>query len=70
MRAVAAPAKLTVVAVALSRAKVVDPVVKLVVTIGEVRVLLVRVSVPAKVANVPVVGSVIPVVPETVSVVA
>ena len=33
-------------------------------------VLLVRVSVPAKVANVPVVGSVTPVVPETVNVVA
>jgi hypothetical protein len=36
---------------------------------GVVRVLLVRVSEPAKVANVPVVGSVTPVVPETVNVV-
>jgi hypothetical protein len=37
---------------------------------GVVRVLLVSVSEPAKVANVPVVGSVTPVFPETVNVVA
>jgi hypothetical protein len=39
------------------------------VTVGFVRVLLVKVSVPANVDNVPVVGSVMPVVPVTVNVV-
>ena len=37
---------------------------------GVVRVLLVKVSLPARVANVPVVGRVTPVVPVTVTVVA
>ena len=46
------------------------PVLLMVEIIGVVRVLLVKVSVPAKVANVPVVGSVTPVTPETVNVVA
>ena len=46
------------------------PVLLMVEIIGVVRVLLVRVSEPAKVASVPVVGSVTPVVPETVNVVA
>ena len=41
-----------------------------VVSVGEVSVLLVKVSVPANVDNVPVVGSVMPVVPVTVNVVA
>jgi len=40
------------------------------VIVGEVKVLLVNVSVPAKVAKVPVVGKVSPVTPETVNVVA
>jgi len=45
---VAAPAKFTVVAVVLARAKVVDGVVRLVVTAGEVRFIVpVAVSVPA-----------------------
>jgi hypothetical protein len=39
------------------------------VTVGLVKVLLVNVSLPARVANVPVVGSVNEVVPDTVSVV-
>jgi hypothetical protein len=43
---------------------------KYAVTVGFVSVLLVKVSEPAKVARVPVVGSVTPVVPETVNVVA
>jgi hypothetical protein len=39
------------------------------VTVGLVKVLFVKVSLPARVANVPVVGSVIAVVPDTLNVV-
>ena len=46
------------------------PVLLMVEIIGVVSVLLVKVSEPAKVAKVPVVGSVTPVAPETVKVVA
>ena len=68
-RVVAAPAKFTVVAVVLTRANVVLPVVREVVTAGEVRVLLVNVSEPARVARVPVVGRVTAVLAVVVSVV-
>jgi hypothetical protein len=52
--AVAAPARLTVVAVALTRAKVVDGVVRLVVTPGDVRLVVpVAVSVPATASVLP-----------------
>ena len=53
-RAVAAPARLTVVAVALTKAKVVDGVVRLVVTAGDVRLVVpVAVSVPATASVLP-----------------
>ena len=53
-RAVAAPARLTVVAVALTKAKVVDGVVRLVVTAGDVRLMVpVAVSVPATASVLP-----------------
>jgi len=52
--AVAAPARLTVVAVVLTRAKVVDGVVRLVVTAGDVRLVVpVAVSVPATASVLP-----------------
>ena len=52
--AVAAPAKLTVVAVVLTKAKVVDGVVRLVVTAGDVRLMVpVAVSVPATASVLP-----------------
>lgn len=52
--AVAAPARLTVVAVALTKAKVVDGVVRLVVTAGDVRLVVpVAVSVPATASVLP-----------------
>ena len=53
-RAVAAPARLTVVAVVLTKAKVVDGVVRLVVTAGDVRLMVpVAVSVPATASVLP-----------------
>ena len=52
--AVAAPARLTVVAVVLTKAKVVDGVVRLVVTAGDVRLMVpVAVSVPATASVLP-----------------
>ena len=52
--AVAAPARLTVVAVVLTKAKVVDGVVRLVVTAGDVRLVVpVAVSVPATASVLP-----------------
>jgi hypothetical protein len=70
VRDVAAPAKLTVVAVVLTRSNDVLPVVRLVVIAGLVKVLLVNASVPARVARVPVVGRVTLVVAVAVRVVA
>ena len=61
--AVDAPPILIVVAVVFNKLKVVLPVVKLVVTAGEVRVLLVRVWIPVRVATVESIAIVTPVEP-------